>query len=732
MTLEESNSLAQDADKKAGALAWQPRKDMHLINQWVPRVDGPAKVSGRATYTHDIRLPGMVYARVLRCAHPAAKVTLDLEPAKKIPGVLAAISLVDATNWLGRPIAAVAATTPEIAEDGIRAIVAKYEAQPFAVSPEQALAENAPKVGSSGNVMKDDKRDTRAEGVENLAQAEDLLKTCAAKVEGKWSVPVQHHASLETHGVVVDYRGNEEATVYCSTQGTFTIPGDAADKLGLKAKQVTGIVDFMGGGFGSKFGLGLEGATACQLAKELKRPVHLMFTRSDEFHAAGNRSGGIHELRGGANKDGELVVLIGNVSRLGGVGRGAGQPQPYMYKPRASYVESRSVLTNTDSSRAMRAPGHPQASFPMESLMDDLAYAIGMDPVEFRKRNLDSGKRDVFSRHLDRVAEAIGWKDHPHKTSPDTSNAEKKIGIGFGIGAWGSGGDKSCKVEVRIAADGSVEVLSGTQDLGTGTRTYVATIVADELGVPLGQVTAKIGNSNYGNANASGGSATTAALCPAVKDAAVNARQALAEKVAKSLGCDAAAITFAGGKLSDSGNAAHSMAWKDACASLGPNGLSAQGGWQDGLSGGQTHTAQAAKVEVDTLTGEIKVLAMVAMMDCGLVLNRAASVSQLNGGMVQALSYGLLEQRVIDPELGLILNANFEDYKIAGCQEIPAMTSLFDDTDERGPMGMAEPAVIPGHSAIANAIYNACGVRLRELPMTCDKLLMGLIALKKA
>jgi len=283
MTLEASNPRTQDADKKKDALAWQPRKDMHLINQWVPRLDGPAKVSGRATYTHDVRLPNMAYARVLRCPHPAAKVTLDLEPAKKIPGVLAVIALVDATKWLGQPVAAVAATTPEIAEDGIRAIVAKFEAQPFAVSPAQSLAENAPKVGSNGNVMRDEKRDTRAEGVENLAQAEELLKSCAATAGGKWSVPVQHHASLETHGVVVDYRGNEDATVYCSTQGTFTIPGDAAGELGLQAKQVTGIVDYMGGGFGSKFGLGLEGATACKLAKELKRPVHLMFTRSDEL-----------------------------------------------------------------------------------------------------------------------------------------------------------------------------------------------------------------------------------------------------------------------------------------------------------------------------------------------------------------------------------------------------------------------------------------------------------------
>ena len=305
-----------------------------------------------------------------------------------------------------------------------------------------------------------------------------------------------------------------------------------------------------------------------------------------------------------------------------------------------------------------------------------------------------------------------------------------KVGIGFAIARWGGGGNGQCKVEVRIAQDGSVEVLSGTQDLGTGTRTYCASIVAEELGLELEAVRARIGRSTFGNANASGGSTTSPSLAPSVKHAAHNARVALFEKVAPLLGAQASELEVRPGEIRVAASPSKRIAWKDACAALGPNGLSAQGEWQAHLAGNDIGGAQSAKVSVDTLTGEVKVLEMVAVQDCGLVLNLLAAKSQLQGGMVQSLSYGLFEERVVDTDLGLFLNANFEDYKIAGAQDIPAMKAVFED-DPRGVIGMSEAAIIPGHSAIANAIHNACGVRLREMPLTADKILMGLAALKK-
>ena len=701
-----------------GDKAWPPRGSLSLLNHDLPRVDGPAKVSGRARYTHDVRLPGMLYARVLLCPLPRAAVTLDLEAAKKIPGVAAVRSLdVGETAFLGQPIAVAAAETTEIAHDAIRAIGVKLVPKPWAVDPDQAAAAGAPEARKGGNLSKEA---TAGDEKEALS----ALEGAAAVVEATYTLPVQHHACLETHGVVVDYRGGEEATVYGSTQGTFTIPEEAARELGLETSRVTAIVEHMGGGFGSKFGLRPLGHVACSLAKELKRPVHLMLERDAEFLAAGNRSGSRQTLRAGASKDGRLVAFVGDVSKLGGIGTGSFPGgRPYIYTVEKSFLKVRSVFTHTDSSCAMRAPGHPQASFGMESIVDELAYKTGIDPLTFRKKNLTD---PVYHRQLDAVAREIGWEAHPNKTAPAALRDGIGVGIGFGVATWGGGGGPGTQVDARVERDGSVVVSVGSQDLGTGVRTYVAAIVAEELGLPLDGVVARIGDSRLGRATPSGGSTTTASLAPAVKDAATKLRAAFAERLSSTLGAPADRLRFSGGKIADEQDPKRSLPWKQACASLGGDGLSVRGEFQPDLAGNGVHGAQAAKVEVDTLTGRVRVLRMVAMQDCGLPLNRLAVRSQVQGGMVQALSYGLLESRVIDPAGGWALSANFEDYKIAHAFEIPEMVALIDDQDTRGVIGLAEPAVVPGHGAIANAVYNACGARVRDLPLTPDKVLAAL------
>jgi len=487
---------------------------------------------------------------------------------------------------------------------------------------------------------------------------------------------------------------------------------------------VTAIVEHMGGGFGSKFGLRPLGHIACRLAKELKRPVHLMLDRDAEFLAAGNRSGSRQVLRGGASKDGRLVGFVGDVTKLGGQGGGSFPGgRPYLYGFEKGFIRVRSVFTHTDSSCAMRAPGHPQASFGMESLVDELAYKVGIDPLAFRKINL---KDPVYHRQLDAVAREIGWETHPNKTVPATLRDGIGVGIGFAVSTWGGGGGDGTDVEARAERDGSVVVSVGTQDLGTGVRTYVAAIVAEELGLPLDAVVARIGDSRLGRATPSGGSTTTASLAPAVKDAAANLRMGLAGRLATTLGVPAERLRFSGGKVADEQDPKRSLAWKQACASLGSDGLSARGKFQPDLSSSGVHGAQAARVEVDTLTGRVRVLKMVCMQDCGLPLNRLAIRSQIQGGMVQALSYGLLEARIVDPVGGWALSANFEDYKIAHAFEIPEMVALIDDQDTRPVIGLAEPAVVPGHGAIANAVFNASGARIRDLPMTPDKVLAAL------
>jgi xanthine dehydrogenase YagR molybdenum-binding subunit len=706
-----------------GGPGWGANDKHALLNHHLRRVDGPLKVSGIAEYTYDKRAPGMLYGRLLRSPHAHARVLkIDVTAAQRMSGVKAVISITDKpmqdasaaiVNFAGEPVAAVAADTPEIAGDAIRAIKVDYEVLPHVVRADDALKEGAPKVYPEGNL---EQRDSQGFATKVAAAWEK----CDVVLEAEYRTPIVHHSCLETHGHMIDYRGGDTATVYASTQGTFTIPGDAAKELGLMESNVTAIVEHMGGGFGSKFGIGVEGALACRLAKQAKAPVKLMLTRQDEFLLAGNRSGSWQKFKAGVNKDGSLVALQALQYQLGGLGDGSQAGQPYIYNAANRYRERFAIHTNEDSSRAMRAPGHPQASYAIECLMDDLAYKIGMDPVEFRKKNLTD---KVYHRQLDRGAREIVW-DRRNQT-PGSANGPLKRGMGCGIGTWGGGGGPQCKVDVTIARDGSVTVAVGTQDLGTGTRTYTRAIVAEELGLQLIDVIEKIGNSTLGAANASGGSTTSASLAPAVKVAANKARMAMAEQLAPLLGSvKPEEISFGNGQVTGGGK---SLLWRQAAAALPAAGVTARGEWRADLAASGVHGVCFAEVEVDVETGRVRPIKMVHVQDIGLPLNRLAAESQINGGMIQSLGMALWEGRVMDAKLGIQLNPGFGDYKLPGCAEMPELVAIIDDEDKReAVIGVGEPSIIPSVGALANAVFNACGVRVHDLPITPDKILMAL------
>ncbi|HMH45377.1 MAG TPA: xanthine dehydrogenase family protein molybdopterin-binding subunit [Pyrinomonadaceae bacterium] len=701
---------------------WGPNDKHTLLNHRMTRVDGPLKVSGAAHYTYDIRLPNMLYGKVLRCPYAHAKIRrFDSSAASRMPGVKAIIQApLEEFRFAGSPVAAVAATTPELAQDAARAIVVEYEKLPHVVTANAAIKPNAPRVlstegpGGEDNLAQKDKRG-------DLPKVEAAFATCDAIVEAEYRTPRLHHCCLETHGMVVDYSGGDAATIYATTQGTFTIPGDAAHELGLPQSAVTATVQHMGGGFGSKFGIGIEGMMACRLSKETKSPVKLMLTRSDEFLMTGNRSGSWTKFKAGVTKDGTFVAMQATQYRLGGVGQGSQAGQPYaVYRVGETYREVYALHTNEDSSIAMRAPGHPQASFAMESLLDELAYKIGMDPVEFRKKNMPD---KVYHRQIDRAAREINWaKRNP---TPGGGTGPLKRGMGCAAGTWGGGGNEACHVDVSVSRDGSVVVAVGTQDLGTGTRTYTRAIVAEELGLQIKDVVEQIGNSKLGGANASGGSTTSASLSPSVKDAAYKARIAVTEKFSPLLGnAKPEEIIFANGKVSGGGK---SIAWKQACAALPPAGLTAHGVWRSDLQARGVHGVAFAEVEVDVETGKVRPIKLLQVQDGGLPLNRLTMESQINGGMIQALGMALFETRVMDADLGIQLNPSFMDYKVPGSLEMPELIPLIDDEDKREVViGIAEAAIIPAIGAIGNAVFNACGARIRELPMTPDKILMAL------
>ncbi len=707
-----------------GGPSWGPREAHTILNHNIERVDGPAKVTGAAKYTYDVRVPGMLYGLALMSPHASAEVvSIDTSAADKMEGVKAVVSLGNKeVKYEGDPVAAVAAISPEIAEDAVRAIKVIYKKRPHAVTYAQAIKSGAPAV------YQNEPTNIRKQGTEgDKAKTEAALAGADATVEHEFLIGMQHHVCLETHGVMVDFPGGDSATVYASTQGTFTIPPDAANSLGLKAEKVTAIVEYMGGGFGSKFGLDMPGEIACQLCKKANAPVRLMLTRPQEFLAAGNRNGAWQKVKAGVSKDGKLVAMIAEQYDLGGLGEGGLAGLPYIYHVPSVYRESNSLHTNQDSSRAMRGPGHPQASFAMESLMDDLAAKIGMDPIEFRKKNTGD---PFYHRQLDTGAKALGWERRPRNPGGGEVYGpfkSLKSGMGCGCATWGGGGGPECQVDVFIKPDGSTAVQVGTQDLGTGCRTYTAGIVAEEFGLPVSAIETRIGSSKYGHANASGGSTTTASLAPAVKVAAINAKTQLLGSVAAMLGAKPDELTVRQGKIFVTKDPNKALTWKQACATLGASGISARGEWSAELAGNGVHGVQLAEVEVDIETGHVRVLKMVGVQDCGLPLNRRAVQSQINGGMIQGLGYALLEEHWVDTVTGNMLNPTMDEYKLPGTMEIPEMIALIDDGDTREVViGMAEPAAIPGASAIANAVFNACGARITSLPITPDKVLTAL------
>ena len=724
------DTLVEIEVEDVGGLTWGARGSHKLLNTDLERLDGPAKASGMAKYTYDVRVPGMLYGRILHSPHASADiVSVDTSAAEKMSGVKAVINMGKReAKYEGDPIAAVAAITPEIAEDAIRAIKVEYKKRPHAVTYAQAIKPDAPEVfkrGAKGNVQNDEKRG-------DMGDVDKAFAQCDAVVEAEYEITMQHHVCLETHGVVVDYRGGDKATVYASTQWTFSIPGEAASQLGLKAPNVESVVEHMGGGFGSKFGLMLPGGVACQLSKQAKAPVKLMFNRPEEFLMGGNRNGALQKVKAGASKDGKLLALRTEQFELGGLGQGGLAGLPYIYQVQNVYRDKSHVNTNQDASLSMRGPGHPQVSFAMESLVDDLAAKINMDPIEFRKKNTDNA---TFHRQLDMGAKELGWEKRPKTPGGGELSGKYKSckrGMGCGMATWGGSGGPSNQVDVFIKSDGTIVVQVGSQDLGTGTRTYMSAIVAEEFGLPLKAVEAKLGRSTYGASNPSGGSTTTASLAPAVKDAAYNARLLMFARVAPALQAKPEDLIAEDGKIYAKQAPNKALTWKQACATLGASGLAAHGEWKPDLSGNGVHGVQLAEVEVDLDTGQVRVLKMVGVQDCGLPLNRRAVQSQLNGGMIQALGYALLEKHVVDEFTGNMLNLTMDEYKIPGCLEMPEMIPLIDDGDTRDVViGMAEPAAIPGASAIANAVYNACGVRVNSLPITPDKILDGLEALRQ-
>jgi xanthine dehydrogenase YagR molybdenum-binding subunit len=706
-----------------------------LINTRVLRLDGMAKASGQAKYPSDVRPQGTLFGVMLYSPYAHAKIaSIDISAAEKMPGVKAVIAVAQAGKTLryhGDDIAAVAAETEEQARDAIRAIKVEYDVQPHVATEALSMAEGAPAVFKPSNV-----RPGRAQ---TKGKPEEAMAAAEVTSEGTYSVPLITHVCLEPHGLTVKYDNDNKMEAWASTQNVHGIAGELGNSVdpAIPAMNVTVHTDYMGGGFGSKFSADLWGRTAAQLSKKAGgRPVKLFLDRVQEHLAAGNRPSGWAHIKMGANRDGKVVAMIAEARGTGGVSPSVDVILPYVYSVPNTSVSQSTVVTNFGGSRAMRAPRHPQSCLLTEAAMDDIADKLGMDPIEFRLKNLDPNDfhTAIYEAELKMGSELIGWRDK-RKPRGQTGTGPIRLGMGLGLHQWGGGGTRDKKVSCTISPDGSVELRSATQDIGTGARTVLAIIAAEVLGLEPTDIFSNIGNSTFPPGQPSGGSTTTPSMSPPCLDAVTKARDALFQKIAPAVKAMPADLSLKERQLWLSGEPV--MSWKDACRKLGTSAISEMGSYdpnEKGLSSVGVGGCQFAEVAVDIETGMVKVKKIVAIQDTGLIIDKLTWESQVYGGVIGGLNYGLFEERIVDPTTGTMVNPDMEWYKLAGAADIPEIIVRAYEPPEqkaRGVIGVGEPPTISTAAAIGNAVTNAIGVRVSEWPMTPRNVLNALATASK-
>ncbi|MHB1425972.1 MAG: xanthine dehydrogenase family protein molybdopterin-binding subunit [Gemmataceae bacterium] len=738
------------------ATSWPKKR--RLIGTKIQRLDGPAKATGTAKYSYDINRKGMLHAVLLRSPHAHATIkSLDSGEAEKMPGVKAVYAIKKAGDelfWAGEEILGLAADTEEHALDAVRAVKIEFEVLPHIVKEEDALKDDRQTVSAVGgkrnNVMS--AKEAASDGFEKgLTDAEVL-------VEGSYGVPTICHQCLESHGLVAEWREDGGLTVWASTQA---VSGTAAAlagyfagkyKLDLPANKVKCITHYMGGGFGSKFGPDIQGIVAAELARQAKAPVKLMLDRASEITAGGSRPSAYGKVKMGAARNGKITVYEVDCHGTPGIGVSdtvTFNALPYVYPIEYKRKHTR-IRTNTQMQRAMRAPNHPQNCTLTEFILDDLAAKLEMDPLQLRMKNLPQNDADaiknaphslkalqhtIYTREIEIAAALSKWKEKWHP--PGKTEGVVKHGIGMALHTWGGqAAPQRNDCTVTISADGSVVARTSTQDLGTGQRTVTALITAEILGLEPEQITLQFGESEYGSSSGSGGSTTIPSQAPATLRAATAARDDLFAKIAAKLETKAEDLSIERGKVVNrvSGK---SWEWKKACAALAGEQAKATGFWtaaesnkpeNKDVSSSGVGGVQIAEVMVDTETGVVRCTQIVAVQDCGLVVNPLTCESQVAGGVIIGLNYALFEERIMDRVTGRQVNPDMEFYKLGGIEDMPKIIVHLHDMPERGVIGVGEPPTISTHAAIGNAIFNALGVRVPHTPFTPERVLAALAA----
>ena len=715
------------------------------LTQWAPgpqavvgrdavRQDAPQRVRGEARYTADVQLPGMLHAVLLRSPYAHARVKrIDVARALELPGVRAAVGpgeakgLVDEAEYAGQPVAALAADTAEQARRALAAVEIEWEELEAVLDPEEAVRREI--------MTSDPARTERGDYERALAEADVVI-------ESTYRTSVVLHNSLETHQAVCEWVG-DMLHVYTSTQYIWGVRDNLADAFGIPGDKVRVVCEFMGGGFGAKNGADEQTYVAAELARRTGRPVKCALTRREENVAAGNRNATIQKLTVGARSDGTIVALGGefiNAVGAGGWSTMTEGPMTMLYACDNVRTVRYGAKINTPPMKAFRAPGFVEGTFGLESLIDELAAKLELDPLELRRRNYANANdlKQFSSKNLMQCYELAQkhW-DRRHDVRARSDGTWKR-GVGMASQIWFGGGGPPSYAWTRVGSDGRVAVITAMQDIGTGTRTAMAQIAAEELGVPLDRVDVVLGDSARGPyATLSAGSSTTPSVGPAVRAAAADAKQQIIEIAAQRHHLEERVISIENGIVkSADGNLSTPL--EQLLELLGDAqilGKGARGPNPTGMSV-LTFGIHVVEAAVDVETGEVVVERVAAVHDVGRIINPLGARSQVEGGIIQGIGHTLSEQRLHDPETGAILTTTLDAYRMPTIADVPEIVCEFvDQPDEHltslGSKGLGEPPIVPIAAAIANAIRDATGADVHELPISREEMLRALDAAKR-
>ena len=737
--------------------ALRPNAELSVIGKPIPRQNALGKVTGATRFTVDVALPGMLYGRILRSASPHARIrALDLSAAVRHPEVRASLAIArpgdsasGIVRYVGAPIAAIAATSIAAAKEATALIRVDAQPLPFVVDMDAAKApgaaivhdeDSAPDGHPSGwpspaglpieGNVRGPAVSSRGDAAKGLAEAEIV-------VEGEYRTQTQTHCCLEPHAIVADWR-DDGLTVYMSTQFTAGVREQLAEEFGLPLENVRVIVDGMGGGFGSKSSLGNYGRIAVALSRQAGAPVRIALERGEEQIDAGNRPETWQRLRIGARRDGTLTAISLQSYGSAGVALGAGVGffAQGLYACPNFESSQYDVFINAGPGCAMRGPGNTPGAFAMEQAIDELAERLGLDPLALRER-IDPSPVRREERQLG--AQRFGWE---RRRAPGADAGPVKRGLGVAQSLWGANVQTRSSCEVRVNRDGAIEILSGVQDIGSGVGTVMAQTVAEVFGLTPEDILVRIGDTAFPPGPPSYGSRTTASITPPARVAAWRALQVLLREAALLLNVGADDLVAREGRIAVRGDPSRGLAFREAAMRMSVDRISATASRSDDYGGFRRRMPDAAiadqdlggvqfaEVAVDAETGIVRVERVVAAQDCGRPMNPLLIESQVQGGVLMGLSYALYEARILDAASGRMVNPNLEQYKLAGPRETPAIDVVllenYRANSATDAYGIAEPSNIATAPAIANAIYNAIGVRLRSLPMTPAAILQAL------